>query len=278
MATLGIRIVVFIVSFLALQAHGASLRNDAPDDAPSPIVRDIAYEAADILEENLLFRLNKTLPILVTSLSDMDRLKSTSEFGRLMGDLIASRMVQHGYRIIEMKLNKNNRLFKTGRGILALTDDIREMETDHDAQAILTGTYALSGGHLLVSAKIIDAGDHAVISTCDLTVPLTKAIDDLAARERSRISRPNLALENSEDIPPNALTDGVITLEAANPLGASIIQQRLAELGYYKDTIDGLWGDRSRRALRGFKKDKGLPDNSRWDVPTQMALFRGTGL
>jgi hypothetical protein len=40
---------------------------------------------------------------------------------------------------------------------------------------------------------------------------------------------------------------------------ASLVQSALAKRGYYRGPIDGVIGTRSRRAIRGFQNDQGLP-------------------
>jgi len=60
---------------------------------------DISYTAGDMLESNLLYALDRTLPILSTSFVNLDNLKETSAFGKLIGEQIASRFSQHGYRV-----------------------------------------------------------------------------------------------------------------------------------------------------------------------------------
>jgi peptidoglycan hydrolase-like protein with peptidoglycan-binding domain len=61
----------------------------------------------------------------------------------------------------------------------------------------------------------------------------------------------------------------------ANPLNredAERIQRRLAELGYYAGSDDGVWGAASRNALRGFKTVNRLADDDEWDAATERAL------
>ena len=60
-----------------------------------------------------------------------------------------------------------------------------------------------------------------------------------------------------------------------NPLNredAERIQRRLAELGYYAGSDDGVWGAASRNALRGFKTVNRLADDDEWDEATERAL------
>ena len=54
------------------------------------------------------------------------------------------------------------------------------------------------------------------------------------------------------------------------------VQSRLAALGYYAATVDGIWGAGSRRALSNFKLAAGLPPNADWDRATQTHLFQAT--
>ena len=56
-----------------------------------------------------------------------------------------------------------------------------------------------------------------------------------------------------------------------NPLNredAEQIQRRLAELGYYAGSDDGVWGAASRNALRGFKTVNRLANDDEWDAAT----------
>lgn len=60
-----------------------------------------------------------------------------------------------------------------------------------------------------------------------------------------------------------------------NPLNredAERIQRRLAELGYYAGSDDGVWGTASRNALRGFKTVNRLADDDEWDAATEQVL------
>ena len=60
-----------------------------------------------------------------------------------------------------------------------------------------------------------------------------------------------------------------------NPLNredAEQIQRRLAELGYYAGSDDGVWGAASRNALRGFKTVNRLVNDEEWDAAAEQVL------
>jgi hypothetical protein len=57
---------------------------------------------------------------------------------------------------------------------------------------------------------------------------------------------------------------------------ARAVQRRLAELGYLSVSATGVWGPRSRNALRAFKSDHELAADENWDQATERSLFSGT--
>ena len=54
---------------------------------------------------------------------------------------------------------------------------------------------------------------------------------------------------------------------------ASRIQERLKALGYFSGAVDGLWGPRSRSALREYRQARQLGNDDKWDMATQIALM-----
>src|SRR5262249_27991520 len=54
---------------------------------------------------------------------------------------------------------------------------------------------------------------------------------------------------------------------------ATHVQERLRALGYMQETGDGIWGSKSRAALRDFRRVAGLGGDDRWDARTESALM-----
>ena len=54
---------------------------------------------------------------------------------------------------------------------------------------------------------------------------------------------------------------------------AKRVQQRLIELGFLFGVADGIWGPRSRQALRNFWGAQGMESNDSWDSQVQERLF-----
>jgi peptidoglycan hydrolase-like protein with peptidoglycan-binding domain len=51
------------------------------------------------------------------------------------------------------------------------------------------------------------------------------------------------------------------------------VQSRLIDLGYMIGPPDGLWGNKSRQALRAFKAANGIQADDKWDSEISAKLF-----
>jgi peptidoglycan hydrolase-like protein with peptidoglycan-binding domain len=51
------------------------------------------------------------------------------------------------------------------------------------------------------------------------------------------------------------------------------IQTRLIQLGYFGGPADGVWGPKSRSALKSFKSANGLSSDEAWDITASNRLF-----
>jgi len=233
-------------------------------------MKSIAFNVADNLQLNMLYPLDKVVPIMCTSLVEMDDFQSSSAFGRLMGEQIASRFSQHGYKIIELRMSKNT-LMMHQNNVLALTEDIRELSTSHNAQAVIVGMYTIVRDEVYISTRLINAADHSLVSSCETTVPFSQTLRELISDRKSGLGG------GGGGGGSGAISEGSIYLKPSVPSSARIIQNRLARKGCYSGKIDGVWGPLSRAGLKKFKSDHGLPADEQWNLKVQKELFRGSG-
>ena len=74
------------------------------------------------------------------------------------------------------------------------------------------------------------------------------------------------------------LTAGITVANAKNIVKGDtaennrIVQQRLADLGYYKGKVDGIWGPKTLSAVKSFQKAKGLVQDGIVGAKTEKAL------
>ncbi|WP_293268047.1 FlgO family outer membrane protein [Neptunomonas sp.] len=136
-------------------------------------------EAVDKASAGLLRQsskgLNKSRIVLATSFVNIDDLQQSSTFGRLLGDTIAGNMVGRGYNVVEVRL-RNSLSMQPRVGEYMLSRELQNVGTQHDAQAVLVGTYAIGGDYVYVNARLVSVMDSRVLSSNDFRLPLNRDI------------------------------------------------------------------------------------------------------
>ena len=116
-----------------------------------------------------------TLPILVTTFVDNNDLQQTSSLGRILQEQIASRLVQLGYTVREIKLG-NTLHIEPKSGETILTRDLTQLKAEQQAQAILVGTIARTDKILYISARLINPTNNNILATDDYRLCMDKTI------------------------------------------------------------------------------------------------------
>ncbi len=144
---------------------------------------DSSYEAADRLMENLITDLDASKTLLVASFVDIDNVERSNTLGRMVSEQISSRISQHGFGVIEIKLREQLSV-RPETGELLLSRDYTALRDGNDAQAVVVGSYALGQNKLYVNARIVRLNDNVVIAAHNYSLPI-------GTNTRSMI-RPNL--------------------------------------------------------------------------------------
>jgi TolB-like protein len=116
-----------------------------------------AYDITDNLVERSLPPLvprHPEMPVVVATVVDNNDLARTSRFGRLLQEHMASRLVQHGYTVREIKLTRTVSI-EPKSGETVLSRDLSKISGELQAQAILAGTMSRSDRNLYVSTRLI---------------------------------------------------------------------------------------------------------------------------
>ena len=128
--------------------------------------------AGDVLASMLLQRTGESSPILVTNLVRLDTLDDNTSFGMLSAQQIASRVAQHGFMVIDVRLNQD--LLINRKGEFMLSRDLAKMLIrDYNAHAVLVGTYTYSTDKIFVTVRAIRLADNAVIAAYEYYLPLS---------------------------------------------------------------------------------------------------------
>lgn len=143
---------------------------------------DVGYTIANKLENNLAAALPHDAQLIVASFVNVDDLNQSSTFGRVLSEQIGSRFAQKGYKVIELKLRQNNIFVEEGKGEFLLSRNIRNISVNHDASAVIVGTYGCAMDRVYVSARMINPNTNTILSSCDFGVPMDY-------REQSKLIR-----------------------------------------------------------------------------------------
>jgi hypothetical protein len=128
--------------------------------------------AGDALSSMLLQRAGLDSGILATSLVRLDALEATSAFGRLAGQQVSSRIAQHGFMVLDVRLT--NAFSVTSEGEFMLSRDVgRLLASEYNAHAVLVGTYSSGAGRIFVSTRILRLTDGTVLAAYEYFLPLS---------------------------------------------------------------------------------------------------------
>lgn len=137
------------------------------------------------LFDRMVEPLNKEAAVLVTSLVNIDDLDSTSTFGRIAAETIATGLTDRGYRITEVKLS-NNLFIREKSGEFMLSRNLEKISADYDALAVLVGTYAISPNKVYINTRLVNTTNGLVISAHDFELPATRDIRYLLRSRKNK--------------------------------------------------------------------------------------------
>ena len=143
-----------------------------PDPQPYSNLLESSYAAADSLGKWLRLRgFPSDEPIMGASFVNVDDLTKSSTLGRIVSEQIASRLAQHGFKIVEVKLREESVFIKEGEGEFLLSREVLSLGETRGAHAVLVGTYAVSKDFIFISARVVRTEDNSVVTGYDYELP-----------------------------------------------------------------------------------------------------------
>jgi hypothetical protein len=133
----------------------------------------LSYEAADALVQGARGELPEDATIIYGVFTPVGEPATSEPFGRMFAELVASRLVQNGVGVVEVRLR--DAIAVREGGPYALSDDARDVARRVQARAALSGSYAVTSAYALVTARLIDVGTGIVLSSWDSSIPIGNA-------------------------------------------------------------------------------------------------------
>ncbi|MCB1538657.1 MAG: hypothetical protein H6865_03390 [Rhodospirillales bacterium] len=172
------------VCLLTLTLAACAVDRRSPDGY-STSRRDLTnytYAATDALMNRAGRSVNKTTPLLVGTIGNVNDVESSSTLGRAITEQISARLAERGYKVAEMKLRQGISIRQGGdldpaaTGEYLLSRDVRDISGEHKAAAAIVGTYAVGADNVLVNLRLVDIRTGNVITGYDFTLPRTADI------------------------------------------------------------------------------------------------------
>jgi TolB-like protein len=138
--------------------------------APQNDIVALSYQAADALLQGAREELPDDATIIYGVFTPVGQPGTSSPFGRMFVELVASRLVQNGVGVVEVRLR--DAIAVREGGPYALSDDARDVARRVQARAALSGSYAVTSEYALVTARLIDVATGIVLSSWDKRIPI----------------------------------------------------------------------------------------------------------
>lgn len=163
---------VFLLGIIIAACSPYPTKNEPTfeEAAQNPFIPTNRAAAASLMAQakNNLF---SNQPLIVATLVDINVLEKSSTLGRMISEQISAVFSQAGYQMIEMKFRETVYM-KRNEGELLLTREITEIAKQHNAQAVIVGTYGIAADLVYINLKVVQPGTNYVLAAYDYALPI----------------------------------------------------------------------------------------------------------
>jgi TolB-like protein len=124
---------------------------------------------ADQLERNVDSKYFSQ-PTIVTTFANLDNLKKTSSFGRLLAESLTHELQVRKWRVVEIRMAKS--IIMNQSGEFSMTRETNKIRGAHKVRAIVTGTYSFTDDCVVVNAKVLNVDTGIILSSGQISIPL----------------------------------------------------------------------------------------------------------
>jgi len=115
--------------------------------------------------------------VIVTSFTNLNKISQTSGFGRLVAESLMHELQVRKWQVYEIRLSNNIVVNESGE--FSLSRDISKLKEMYKIGGIVTGTYSVVDGNLIVNARVIDMNTGIMISSAQSYMPANWFTDSL---------------------------------------------------------------------------------------------------
>ncbi|MBD5539058.1 MAG: hypothetical protein HDQ94_03550 [Desulfovibrio sp.] len=176
MSRLVVIILVLAVLLFPLAAAAGNVPRageDIAEQLDEQLMMRYAGSSPDMSKKELRALARSRILIMGTTPANINNLEQANPLARQMLEEVSSDLVNMGYRYEELRRGKDIR-FDKRTGEFILTRDVRKLASRNGVgQAILAGTYVVSGQQVRFTMSLISVATNEVIAKGMGTVPIT---------------------------------------------------------------------------------------------------------
>ena len=119
-------------------------------------------------------------PVLCASTVNLNDYEKTTNFGRVIGESMATSLTQHWRnKVVKMTLRENTVPIMPQNGEFLLSREIRDLARDFDAGAVLVSSYSTAIDKVYINVELINVDQNAVVAATMYAVPLGPRTESL---------------------------------------------------------------------------------------------------
>jgi hypothetical protein len=112
-------------------------------------------------------------PVLYATTVDLNNVRATSNFGRLMSESLATALTQHWRsKVIKMTVRQGSIPIIPRQGEFILSREVLDLASDYQAGAVLVSTYSVALDKVYISVDLVNVDQNAVVASTMFSVPL----------------------------------------------------------------------------------------------------------
>lgn len=138
----------------------------------------IGEDLARQLDDNRKGSKEKNKKLILTTVVPLEKLSETSNFGRALTEALATRLFQHGFGVVEIR-KTSELLIRNDSGELVLSREAALLAGQHEADAIVAGTYSLTPRTVILNLRMLSASSQEVLSVAGLEIQRSHTINSL---------------------------------------------------------------------------------------------------
>lgn len=145
-------------------------------------LKDRILELGRMLLANATEDIRDEYAITVSTFVNLNNLYATSSLGRYLGEQLITGLSQSGLEVVEVRKTPGI-MMSERHGEYGLSRDMDELSFVQHAQAMVVGTYTVSGNEIFINARLLRNEDNMVLAGASMTLPVNTLTARLLADE-----------------------------------------------------------------------------------------------